>query len=180
MTQNELIDKLTEQTKSVLNGTESLLLMDGDLLSKRPSEKSWNALECIEHLNRYARFYHVEIAKIIENQPKVAENIPFKTGRLGNHFSKSMEPKEKLNTMKTFKSMNPLLTNVKTEALEEFRDHQKTLLKLLQECRKVNLSKVKTSITISSLIKLRLGDTLRVVINHNLRHMIQAQKATQS
>ena len=38
-----------------------------------------------------------------------------------------------------------------------------------------NLTKVKTSITISNWIKLRLGDTFRFVIHHNLRHVVQAK-----
>jgi hypothetical protein len=36
---------------------------------------------------------------------------------------------------------------------------------------------IKTSISISSFIKLRLGDTLRLVVYHNWRHLIQAKNA---
>lgn len=87
-----------------------------------------------------------------------------------------MLPKEKLNKMKTIKSMNPVGSNLDKSVLDKFINQQKTLLELLKQAKKVNLTKTKTGISISKWIKLRLGDTFRVVIYHNLRHMIQAEK----
>ena len=88
-----------------------------------------------------------------------------------------MLPKEKLNKMKTFKSMNPIGSNLDKTVLEKFLSQQKTLLELLQQAEKVSLTKNKTGISISKWIKLKLGDTFRIVIYHNLRHVIQAEKA---
>ncbi len=47
---------------------------------------------------------------------------------------------------------------------------------LLEQSRDTNLTKIKTSISISKWIKLRLGDTFRIVIYHNLRHITQVKK----
>ena len=41
---------------------------------------------------------------------------------------------------------------------------------------KIDLNKTKTAISISKLIKLKIGDTFRVVVYHNERHLIQAEK----
>jgi hypothetical protein len=49
-------------------------------------------------------------------------------------------------------------------------------LNLLEQGKKVDLTRTRTSISISSLIKLRLGDTLRVVIYHNQRHLAQVRR----
>jgi len=46
----------------------------------------------------------------------------------------------------------------------------------LDVCAKVDIGKTKTAISISKWIKLKLGDTLRVVIYHNQRHMAQAKR----
>ena len=89
-----------------------------------------------------------------------------------------MLPKEKLNKMKTFKSMNPIGSNLDKTVLEKFLSQQKTLLELLQQAEKVSLTKNKTGISISKWIKLKLGDTFRIVIYHNLRHVIQAEKVS--
>ena len=42
--------------------------------------------------------------------------------------------------------------------------------------KNVNLDKIKTAISISKLIRLKLGDTFRVLIYHNERHIKQAEK----
>jgi hypothetical protein len=54
------------------------------------------------------------------------------------------------------------------------------MLELLEAARTVDLTRTKTGISITNLIKLRLGDTLRVVVYHNWRHIEQAQRAIQS
>lgn len=43
--------------------------------------------------------------------------------------------------------------------------------------QQVSLNKTKTGISISTWIKLKLGDTFKVVIYHNKRHIVQALKA---
>lgn len=63
------------------------------------------------------------------------------------------------------------------EVLTVFLNQQQTMLKLLNQARSISLNKTKTSISISKLIKLKLGDTFRVVIYHNQRHLMQAFKA---
>ena len=40
----------------------------------------------------------------------------------------------------------------------------------------LDLNKIKTAISISKWIKLKLGDTFRVVVYHNERHIKQANK----
>lgn len=177
MTQEKLLDELTEQTKRVLNSTEQLKSMDLSRLMTKPNPKAWNALECIEHLNRYARFYGPEVWKRMNGSKPHVNDTKFKPGILGNRFAEMMAPKENLKRMDTFKSMNPMDTSLNLETIEEFIQHQKDVLKQLKQARNYNLNKIKTGITISNLIKLKLGDTFRVVINHNERHLIQALKA---
>jgi hypothetical protein len=97
----------------------------------------------------------------------------FKSGFLGNYFANSMLPKAKLNKMKTFKDKNPLNATLDHSVIDRFLKQQLQLLELLELSKNVSLNKVKTSISITKLIKLKLGDTFRFYINHMLRHMNQ-------
>jgi len=171
----QLIDELKKITEENIQFAENLLNETDEKLNFRLSEKSWSILECIEHLNRYGNFYIPEISKRIENSDTKPTEI-FSSGVLGNYFAKSMLPKEKLNTMKTFKSMNPIHSKLDKSFLNEFIHQQKQMIHLLNEAGNVNLNQVKTSISISNLIKLKLGDTFRFVIYHNLRHINQAKR----
>ncbi|MBX2840853.1 MAG: DinB family protein [Flammeovirgaceae bacterium] len=168
-----LIEDLIERTRENLNQAEAFMEFSTEMLNWRQYEKKWSILECIAHLNLYGDFYLPEITKRIKSTSQV-ENPFFKSGWLGNYFANSMLPKEKLNKMKTFKSMNPLGSKLDKEVLKDFINQQKTMLHLLDKARTINLTKTKTSISISNFIKLRLGDTFKVVIYHNQRHIVQA------
>lgn len=169
---DKLIDELAEITNQHLEFAQQIQHKSIEELNFRKSPESWNTLECLEHLNLYGRFYIPEIHKRI-NSSKTIPQKEFKSGLLGNYFAKTMLPKEKLNKMKTFKSMNPIHKNLDKNVLDEFISQQKQMLELLEKSRNVNLQKVKTSISISKFIQLKLGDTFRVVINHNTRHIAQ-------
>lgn len=173
----KLIDDLVDRTHRILNEAEELKTLPEKSLQWRPVPESWSVLECLEHLNLYGRYYLPEINKRIDAGKSSHTGYVFKSGWLGNYFAKSMLPKEKLNTMKTFKNMNPIHSTLGKTVMDEFIRQQRQMLSILEKCRKVDLNKTKTSISISNFIKLKLGDTLRVVIYHNQRHMVQAQKA---
>lgn len=172
---SQLLNDLESRTRQLISWAESLRTMDEESLNAREEEGRWSVLECLEHLNRYGDFYLPEIQNRIEKAAKIS-NPQFKSSWLGEYFADSMIAKEKLNTMKTFKSMDPIGSSLSLSTLEKFIEQQFQMLRLLHNAQSVNLSKVKTSISISKFIKLRLGDTFRVVIYHNERHMLQAKK----
>lgn len=171
----QLLDDLKVITEQNIQFTENLLNEADEKLNFRLSEKSWSVLECLEHLIRYGNFYIPEISKRIEISDTKSTDI-FNSGVLGNYFANSMLPKEKLNTMKTFKSMDPLHSKLDKSVLNEFIAQQKQLIHLLNDAENMDLNKVRTSISITKLIQLKLGDTFRFVIYHNLRHVEQAKK----
>ncbi|NRB63452.1 MAG: DinB family protein [Saprospiraceae bacterium] len=179
MKANELIQELIELTHNNMNVVQSLKEMPIETLHQKEDAQSWNILECVEHLNRYGDFYIPEIRMRIEQSDK--DHVKdFKSGILGNYFAKSMLPKEKLNKMKTFKVMNPEDCPLNKNVLDTFLFKQEQLLALLEKSKTINLTKVKTAISISTWIKLRLGDTLRVVIYHNYRHIVQIKNILQN
>ena len=173
MDSNTLLDLLASRTQDNMNAVESFKKLSDEQLNYKPDAKSWSILECIEHLNRYGNFYVPEIKSKIEGA--TYKNLgQFKSGLLGNYFAKMLLPKESMKKMKTFKSMDPQGSALDRIVLDQFLYQQNQILELLILSRKVDLTKIKTSISITKWIKLRLGDTLRVLVNHNLRHIVQA------
>ncbi|MDY8137293.1 DinB family protein [Aquimarina sp. 2201CG5-10] len=172
----QLLQELLEITRENINFVENLKNQPIDILNGKENLKSWSALECIEHLNRYGDFYIPEISDKIKTSNYKSSNV-FKSNWLGRYFSKSVSYSEKLNKMKTFTSMNPINSELDIQTLEKFIDQQHQIIELLNKSQHVDLDKTKTAISISKLIKLRLGDTFRVLIYHNFRHIKQAEKA---
>ncbi|MFH6770285.1 DinB family protein [Gaetbulibacter aquiaggeris] len=174
-TSEKLLQNLLELTRENLNTVENFKNQSTDYLNWKQTPESWNVLECIEHLNRYGDFYIPEITNKIKTSKHKSSEV-FKSNWLGNYFSKSVSYNEDLNKMKTFKTMNPLNSKLNIKTLEKFINQQHQIIELLDKSKNVNLDKTKTAISISKLIKLRLGDTFRVLIYHNERHIRQAEK----
>ena len=176
MNSEQLILDLIEDTRQNLNRVENFRKFDLEKLNRKNSKDAWSILECIEHLNLYGDFYLNEINKRINESSKPA-NTEFKPGVLGNYFVNLMKQTAKSKPMKTALNMNPNGSQLDQSVLEKFSNQQQELLILLNSARTVNLAKTKTAITISKFIKLRLGDTLRFVVAHNQRHILQAETA---
>lgn len=175
MQTEELIQTLIDQTRQIINQVEKLKTHDLRTLTWKQNETSWSILECLEHLNLYSDFYLRQIESKINNSNTKADP-EFKSGILGNYFAKSMLPKEKLNKMKTFKDKNPLNAKLDSTVIDKFIHQQIKLLDLLNQSRKVSLNQVKIETSISSLIKLKLGDTFQFFINHIIRHLAQIDR----
>lgn len=169
-----LILDLIERTRQNINQVEQLSQLTEKELNKKKNQVTWSVLECIEHLNLYGEFYIPEIEQKIE-QSKTDPDQLFKSGVLGNYFAKSMLPSKKMRKIKTFKDKNPNGRKLNKRTLKRFLEQQKQILELLNKSRKVNLNKTKTAISISKLLKLKLGNTFRVLIYHNQRHIEQAK-----
>lgn len=118
-TSEQLIEDLIERTRQYLNAAEKFKMLSDSYLNKRPAPESWSVLECIEHLNLYGDFYLPEIGKCIRESRYPPEHN-FKSGWLGNYLANSMLPKEKLNKMKTFPSMNPIGSKLGKNTLDRF------------------------------------------------------------
>lgn len=175
MLSTELLQDLLERTQENKSKAERFKTLPLDTLNWKYAPNSWSILECLEHLNRYGDYYIPEIEKRIASSQHRPTPI-FKSGWLGNYFARTMLPREKLNKMKTFTAMDPIGSKLDMDTLKKFIDQQQAIANLLHKSKEVDLIKTKTGISISKWIKLRLGDTFRVVIYHNQRHMAQAQK----
>jgi hypothetical protein len=90
-----------------------------------------------------------------------------------------MKPGPKMRKISTPKSANPVNFPhpVDESALPDFLRHQQDTLERLTRTAQVDLTRTKTGASLTNLNRLRRGDTLRVVIYHNWRHVAQAARA---
>jgi hypothetical protein len=174
MQTEQFIQKLIEDSQQVISRVELLKDYDMQVLTWKENETSWNVLECLEHLNLYGDFYLPQIENEISNS-LTEKSRSFSSGFIGNYFSKAMLPKEKLNKMKTFKDKDPINTSLDNHVLTRFIEQQRKLIELLNKSNSVNLTKVKIKTSLSSYVRLRLGDTFQFYVNHILRHMKQIE-----
>lgn len=167
-----LLNELKEITKQNLQHATGFQSLSNEQLNYKPSPQSWSMLQCLEHINYYAVFYHPHLKKNI--LASTAEAETFKSGFLGNYLVKMVIPSGNSKKMKTFKSMDPSSSVLSVDVLERFIESQEEMLDLIERAYKINLNKGKIPVTFAKLIKLKTGDTLRFMVYHNKRHIAQA------
>ena len=172
----QLLEQLHNITEQSTHKAEHYLQLSNEQLNYKKQPESWSILECIEHLNLYGEYYLPEIEQKMNASGKTA--VPeFKSGILGNYFANAMKGKNGVITkMKSPKDKVPLPSGLNKNTIERFLIQQKTLKKLLLEAKNKDLNSIKTNISISKLISIKLGDTFRFFIYHIDRHILQAER----
>jgi DinB superfamily len=179
LTTHALLADLKAQTEKIIAETESqFATLSAEDLHLREDPSRWCIAECLEHLCLYGDYYLPAIENAIGHAKKLKKNAKaeFHPGYLGEYFAKSMLPQSQAitNKMKTFRDKDPMGTILPANIIHRFLDQQKETLRLLDEAELVDLEAVRIPITITRFIRLKLGDVLRFVVHHNLRHVQQA------
>jgi hypothetical protein len=179
MNKNELIDQLLRINEENIQDAVSLRNLKSEILHLRPGEGKWNVLECVEHLLQYGDYYIPEIKAKLQSASPSSTN-EYKSSWLGNYFADVVSPlgdNKRAKKMKTLRKTNPINFSPRPQAMDLFIQQQEALKNQLVQSRNYDIEKIKTGISITPWLKLRLGDTFRVVIMHNKRHLIQAKRA---
>jgi hypothetical protein len=176
ITNRALIDDLLKRTNASTEKVKNFERLTIDELRYKKGDE-WNILQCLEHLNLYGDFYLVEIEKQIMSHQHLRGSTIFRSGLIGNYFANLMEVKDgKIRKMRAPKDKNPKDSNLTVTTIRRFLKQQEQLVFLLNKCIDIDLAKVKTSLSLTRLVKLRLGDTLRFYTYHIERHIWQAER----
>ena len=173
----DLLNELITDVRRIKASAEFFQHSDQSKMAYSPDKQKWSIVQILEHLNAYNRHY----VPLIEKELTVVtqnNNAWFESGYWGEKFTKMMKPnnvyqvKNKMKAMKAYTFTNNL--NIET-VLQEFLNHQDKLIQLLEMAKSRDLNAIRIPITLTSLVKLKLGDMLRFLIAHEQRHMIQAR-----
>ncbi len=176
---SDLLNQLESQVEKHLKETiEHFQNLPVSKLLQPAVNGGWSITQCLEHLNRYAKYYHQAIENGLSKSNSPA-SVEFKSSWFGNYFTKILDPDSGQKPIKAFKEYKPDRELKAHEVVAEFISHQEKLLTLLRTSYQHNLNKIKIPISKARWLKTRLGDTFRFLIAHNERHIRQAKRNLQ-
>ena len=172
-----LISELLALTDQAIESIKKFKTCTSNNLNYKNSLTEWSILECLEHLNLYGDFYLPEIEKSLFDGTLKIDNPVFNSGLIGNYFANLMKTKNgNIKKMKTPKDKDPINSTLTVTTIDRLLKQLERLKILLNQSKTANLTKLRTAVSLTNFIKLRLGDTLRFVVYHIERHILQAQK----
>lgn len=180
---NELLKELHKQIVAIQYKAENRFGERADaVLQYAPAPGKWSAVQCLEHLNTYGRYYLPELEKaiVVAEQKNSRPEPTFKSSWLGAYFTRLMQPKEDgqlRSQMKSPKGHIPALNPDVAMVLQEFIDQQQQMEALLLRAEKINIGQHKVPTSLSRFIKLSVGDTFGFLTAHINRHVLQAERA---
>lgn len=180
MTSIELLSEVRSITQANLEVLASRFAsLSNDQNKWKPFENAWNIQEVFAHLNKFAGYYHETIKNCIHKTRFKTPSENFISSPLGRSAWASMKLGNVNNVKRKFKAQrlnNPMVENslISGQDTKDLMNHLKELNLIFDLSSQVNIRKVKIPISISKIIRFRLGDALLYVVYHNQRHMQQA------
>ncbi len=178
----ELLERCKAEIHYQIQEVNTLFsLQKEELLITSPLPAKWSAKQCVEHLNTTFELYEPRIRKALT----IAQNDDresLKHGFIGYKLMTTILPIEekKLRSMKTFRKLDPKVSGrTGHQVVIEFAERMNTLSEFIDQSLDKNIQKIKVTSAAGILLRLRLGDLIPFLLNHNIRHLIQAKKAVE-
>ena len=175
---NDLLEGLQADIRQLVLDATYLQKEDPELLLTAPAPGKWSVAQILEHLNGYGRYYIPAIEKSLQAVKPHKEK--FTPGWLGNYFTKIMKPGADgkiANKMNAPKNHQPAAGLDIKPVMDIFFEQQQRLLDLLEKAKQKDIGAIKTPVSISRFIKLKVGDTFRFFVAHEQRHFLQIANA---
>ncbi len=173
----ELLDRLEDRLRKNRTLAEQLNLLPDADLQRRPAPGAWSALEAVEHLNIWSGDYLDRVEAALHDHGTRPKDS-FTSSWIGNFFAASVKPGPKTRKLPTLKKLNPIHRDLTRDGLHTWLANCDRLEALLRQSRSADLKRVRIKTVLSSLIHMRLGDILRMMVYHDWRHLEQAARAS--
>jgi mRNA-degrading endonuclease RelE of RelBE toxin-antitoxin system len=179
MTGEQVIDDLKKLSSENLELIEKKVKhLTQNQMNWKSGIDSWSINEIFAHLNEYSRFYHPSFKSKIEKTKFRNPTENFISSPLGRAAWRSMKLGNARNVKRKFRALaayNPSITPslLKGEEFKLFKENQMELMEILESAKSINIRKAKAPISLSKIIKFRIGDAFYFVVYHNERHIQQ-------
>lgn len=175
----ELFKDVHEKLSRARRELSDLKSLSDETLYFRPGSKQWSAIECVEHLNNSYRFYMPRMEQELFKYQGPASDA-FRPGFLLRYMIRNLYPRDGKRRMKikTFKSMKPQISQKQRSLIfDEYTDFLNRMEKAVEKSRQVDMNRIKVVSAIGPILRIKLGDCFPFLLNHDLRHLLQAREA---
>jgi uncharacterized damage-inducible protein DinB len=168
-----LLQRLEQATEQHIQTaiTQFQNMREEDLLAPAP-DGGWSVAQCLDHLNGYGNYYFPLIQRKVTSGRERREE--YKPTWLGNYFTKMLDPDTGKKKIKAFKKHIPQRDLDARKVVADFIRQEEQFLQLIRQSKGLDLNKIMIPTSLTRLVRMNLGDTLRFLVAHTERHVRQA------
>lgn len=173
-----LITELLDRTELLKASTHPFLRLTDAQLHSHPAPGKRSIAEIYGHLNRCLDQYVRSILSRIALAPEYASDV-YRSGLLGDWIYERIMPRPD-GSVFPFKSLPALSPEASApdgrEELQVFQRHCDALDDILRHLGTKDIRRIQIPFSLNGIIRLRLGDLLRILVAYGERHLLQAQR----
>lgn len=170
------MSELIDRTEIITSNTRSFFKLSDEQLNYKFSSQCWSICQIYTHINITNKVYNQAILKKIQKAPDV--DIEHCTsGWFGDWVYEKIMPKADGSVYKISSRKNLQIAGKPPDAIDvlnQFLEQQDEMHDILQHASTKNLDRITIPFYFSKYLKFRLCDTLRFIVAHNERHLMQA------
>jgi DinB superfamily len=147
----------------------------------RPNGESWSVGQCFDHLITSNRSYFPQIDQIIRGEKRATlwQSMPFLPGFWGRMLINTISPNTSRRS-KAPKLIQPSSSSIDPQIISSFAAHQNEVIEKMRTTEGIDLEKVIIYSPVTKVITYSLFDAYRVIVLHERRHFIQAQRVMET
>lgn len=174
---SEIISELEKISADVLEKFGSL---SSEQINWRPSAGGWSVGQCFEHLIKTNELFYDDLDKIAAGTRRNSflENYSPLSSFFGNLLVNSLKKDERKFKAPTPKIVPP--SEIDGNIVEIFVGHQAELIGKIERTGAADWHKTKITSPFMKLMTYRLADGYRVFVEHEKRHLRQAERVVRT
>ena len=177
----ETAKALTARLQTILHTVETEFVpLSTEQLRQKPANGGWSIVECLQHLNLAERFYVRQLRHktdaLTPTYPAPADQ-PLVSDWVGRVTLKFIDPQAKTKLPAPgIVRPRPAIELDPADVIPQFVGLQTTLLHLLDKAIYADWNRDKIPTMYGNWLKMRVGDSLRMLVAHSERHINQAMR----
>ena len=177
---NEIPKLVSELGKISADARETFGNLSAEQINWKPSADGWSVGQCFEHLMKANSLFFPELEKIVGETRKNSfwENYSPLSSFFGNLLVNSLKKDARKFKAPTQKIMP--LSEIDANIIELFAAHQTEIIKKIKQTQNADWRKTIVTSPFMKLMTYRLADAYRIVVEHERRHLRQAERVLQA
>lgn len=169
------VEKIADDASAAFGG------LSPEQINWKRSADEWSIGQCFDHLITANGTYFSLLERIAagENKRTLWQRVPLLPSLFGRLIIGAVSP-ESARKVKAPRAFTPTASEVDASIIDKFRRHQDELLRLMKATEKFELEKIIIPSPVSPLITYSLLDGYRILVTHERRHFLQAERVMKS